>query len=69
MTRLGRAMTMVSRWLRSWAHEPHGGPFDGLDLDRQVVTGAVTTTQQQQNLNEEARQAINRITRDIRQAR
>jgi prepilin-type N-terminal cleavage/methylation domain-containing protein len=34
-----------------------------------LTTGAVTTTQQQQNLNEEARQAINRMTRDIRQAK
>jgi len=33
-----------------------------------LTTGAVATTQQQQNLNEEARQAINRMTRDIRQA-
>jgi prepilin-type N-terminal cleavage/methylation domain-containing protein len=33
-----------------------------------LTTGAVTTTQEQQNLNEEARQAINRMTRDIRQA-
>ena len=33
-----------------------------------LTTGAVTTTQQQQNLNEEARQAINRMTRDIRQS-
>jgi hypothetical protein len=33
-----------------------------------LTTGAVTTTQQQQNLNEEARQAINRMSRDIRQA-
>ena len=34
-----------------------------------IATGAVTTTQQQQNLNEEARQAINRMSRDIRQAK
>ena len=34
-----------------------------------ITTGAVTTTQQQQNLNEEARQAINRMSRDIRQAK
>jgi prepilin-type N-terminal cleavage/methylation domain-containing protein len=33
-----------------------------------LTTGTVTTTQQQQNLNEEARQAINRMTRDVRQA-
>jgi len=33
-----------------------------------LTTGAVATTQQQQNLNEEARQAINRMSRDIRQA-
>ncbi len=33
-----------------------------------IATGAVATTQQQQNLNEEARQAINRMSRDIRQA-
>ena len=30
---------------------------------------AVKTTTQQQGLNEEARQAINRMTRDIRQAK
>lgn len=34
-----------------------------------IATSAVTVTQQEQNLNEEARQAINRMTRDIRQAR
>jgi len=34
-----------------------------------VTSDAVVTTQQQQNLNEEARQAINRMARDIRQAR
>lgn len=34
-----------------------------------VATGAVKVTQQEQNLNEEARQAINRMSRDIRQAR
>jgi prepilin-type N-terminal cleavage/methylation domain-containing protein len=33
-----------------------------------TTSGAVTTTQNQQNLNEEARQAINRMTRDVRQA-
>jgi prepilin-type N-terminal cleavage/methylation domain-containing protein len=33
-----------------------------------LATSEVVTTQQQQNLNEEARQAINRMTRDIRQA-
>jgi len=32
------------------------------------ATGLVGTTQDQQNLNEEARQAINRMSRDIRQA-
>lgn len=34
-----------------------------------VTSSAVVTSQQQQNLNEEARQAINRMARDIRQAR
>lgn len=34
-----------------------------------VTSSAVVTSQQQQNLNEEARQAINRMARDIRQAK
>ena len=34
-----------------------------------VTSDAVVTTQEQQNLNEEARQAINRMARDIRQAK
>jgi prepilin-type N-terminal cleavage/methylation domain-containing protein len=34
-----------------------------------ITSRAVRTTQQQQNLNEEARQAINRMARDIRQAK
>jgi len=34
-----------------------------------ITSGAVLTSQEQQNLNEEARQAINRMARDIRQAK